>query len=158
MRGLKMLSTSAACLALVGGAIAIGVVPSSPPAQRSRTDQQRQIADAFSKLPVSFTENRGQTDAAVRYYAQGNRFAFYMTPNEVMMSFLDRQRAVDDAQSPLRLALALRFINSDPMVEPHGAEQSPGVVNDLRGPDSRTSHTGIPQFRDVVYGGLWPGI
>src|SRR3954447_23172246 len=158
MRGLKMLSTSAACLALVGGAIAIGVVPSSPPTQRSRTDQQRQIADAFSKLPVSFTENRGQTDPAVRYYAQGNRFAFYMTPNEVMMSFLDRQRAVDDAQSPLGLALALRFIDSDPLVEPQGAERSPGVVNDLRGPGSSTSHTGILQFRDVVYGGLWPGI
>src|SRR3954454_3567479 len=81
-----------------------------------------------------------------------------MRPNEVMMSFLDRQRAVDDAQSQLRLALALRFINTNPMVERHGAEQCPGVVNDLRGPDSRMTHTGIPQFRDVVYGGLWPGI
>src|SRR3954454_16058438 len=81
-----------------------------------------------------------------------------MRPNEVMMSFLDRQRTVDDAHSPLRLALALRFINSDPMVEPHGAEQSPGVVNDLRGADSSRFHTGIPQFRDVVYGDLWPGI
>src|SRR3954453_8726880 len=157
MRGLKMLSTSAACLALVGGAIAIGVTPSAP-AQRSPADQQRHIAEAFSKLPVSFVENRGQTDAAVRYYAQGKRFAFYMTASEVMMSFLDRQAGGEGGESPLGLALALRFVNSDPLVQPRGAEQSPGVVNDLRGADSSKSHTAIPQFRDVVYGDLWPGI
>jgi len=157
MRGLKMLSTSAACLALVGGAIAIGVTPSAP-AQRSLVEQQRHIAEAFSKLPVSFVENRGQTDAAVRYYAQGKRFAFYMTPSEVMMSFLDRQAGGEGGESPLGLALALCFVNSDPLVQPRGAEQSPGVVNDLRGADSSKSHTAIPQFRDVVYGDLWPGI
>ena len=113
---------------------------------------------AFSKLPVSFIENRGQTDAAVRYYAQGNRYAFYMTPSEVLMSFVDRESSANETQSPLGLALALRFVGSNPGVEPKGAELAPGVINDLRGDDPTQWHTQIPQFRDVVYTDLWPGI
>ena len=35
--------------------------------------QQQLAARAFAKLPVSFIENRGQTDARVRYYAQGSQ-------------------------------------------------------------------------------------
>ena len=138
MRGLKLLSTTGACLALVGGAVAIAAVPSSPahhPVASSDpplTDRQLQAADAYAKLPVSFVENHGQTDSAVRYYAQGNRFAFYMTPSEVLMSFLDRP-SPSGAQSPLGQALALRFVDSDPMVEPRGAEQAPGLINDLHG-------------------------
>jgi hypothetical protein len=151
MRGLKMLSVSAACLALVGGAIAIGAMPSSRPALHEGPS-------ARSQLPVSFVENRGQTDAAVRYYAQGNRYAFYMTPSEVLMSFVDRAPSSTDTESPLRLALGLRFINSDPLVEPQGADQAPGLVNDLRGSDPTKWHTGIPHFRDVVYNDLWAGI
>jgi hypothetical protein len=134
--------------------VAIAAVPSSPahhpPASSSDpplTDRQLQAADAYAKLPVSFVENHGQTDAAVRYYAQGNRFAFYMTPSEVLMSFLDRPSS-SGAQSPLGQALALRFVGSDPLVEPRGAEKAPGVVNDLRGSDPSKWHTGIPQFRD----------
>jgi hypothetical protein len=34
---------------------------------------------SFATLPVAFVENRGQTDAAVRYYAQGDRYGFYFT-------------------------------------------------------------------------------
>ena len=103
-------------------------------------------------------ENRGQTDAAVRYYAQGNRYAFYMTPSEVLMSFVDRESSAKETQSPLGLALALRFVGSNPGVEPKGAELAPGVINDLRGDDPTQWHTQIPQFRDVVYTDLWPGI
>ena len=40
-----------------------------------RSPSQQQAADAYAKLPVSFVENRGQTDARVRYYAQGNGYA-----------------------------------------------------------------------------------
>jgi len=159
MRGLKLLSTMGACLAMAGGAVAIGVVPSLAPPERSPSAAARQsAAEAFGKLPVSFVENRGQTDASVRYYAQGNRYAFFLTPTGVLMSFLDRQSTGDDPPATTGVALGLHFVDSNPRVRPQGADQAPGVVNDLRGNDPSKWHTGIPQFRDVVYPDLWHGI
>ncbi|HZY07715.1 MAG TPA: SBBP repeat-containing protein, partial [Ilumatobacteraceae bacterium] len=106
---------------------------------------------------MTFVENRGQTDASVRYYAQGNRYAFYLTPTGVLMSFLDRQSTAGDP-SASGVALGLHFVDSNPLVRPQGADEAPGVVNVLRGNDPSKWHTGIPQFRDVVYPDLWRGV
>ena len=93
--------------------------PPSPRWRHRRAVRQQQLASAFAKLPVSFIENRGQTDARVRYYAQGNRFGFFMTPSEVMMSFAKRH-AASTTQTADQLALALRFVGHNPQVEPQG--------------------------------------
>lgn len=64
-------------------------------------------ADTFRNLPVAFVENRGQADSAVRYYAQGSRYAFYLTRDAVILSFLN------DAGSEGH-TVALRFPGSNP--------------------------------------------
>ncbi len=48
---------------------------------------REQVLKAYATLPLTFVENRGQTDARVRYYAQGPRYAFYLTGEEVVLSF-----------------------------------------------------------------------
>ncbi len=122
------------------------------------TEQQQQAADAYAELPVSFIENQGQTNARVRYYARGNGYAFYMTPSEVMLTFAKQGEATTARQTPDGVALALQFLDSNPGVEPQGAQRTAGVINDLRGSDPSQWHTQIPQFRDIIYPGLWPGI
>ena len=67
------------------------------------------------------------------------------------MSLAQRQRAE-------HVAVALRFLGGRPNVEPQGVERAAGVVNDLRGNDPSQWRRGIPQYRDVVYRDLWPGI
>ena len=119
------------------------------------TARQQQAADDYAKLPVSFVENQGQTDARVRYFAQGNGYSFFMTPSEVMLSFA---KDSTEQQTPQELALALRFVGGNPKVEPQGSERAPGVINDLRGVDPSMWHTDIAQYRDVVYPDLWPKI
>ncbi len=160
MRGVKLLLTTGV-LGLAAGAVAIGAA--MPSFQRTDTEpqlteQQQHAADAYAKLPVSFIENQGQTDARVRYYARGNGYAFYMTPSEVMLTFARHDDAATARQTPDGAALALQFLDSNPGVEPQGADRTAGVINDLRGSDSSQWHTQIPQFRDVVYPDLWPGI
>jgi hypothetical protein len=165
MRGVKVrLATGAIGVALAGIVLAtVGLSSASAQASdRSAeraapalTARQQQAADDYAKLPVSFVENQGQTDARVRYLAQGNGYSFFMTPSEVMLSF-----AKDSAekQTPQDLALALRFVGGNPRVEPQGSVRAPGVINDLRGADPSMWHTDIPQYRDVVYPDLWPKI
>src|SRR5438034_3453640 len=100
---------------------------------------------------LGFVENRGQTNARVRYYAQGDRYAFYVTRNELLLSFLMQHGARG-------LTLALRFLGHDPASVPEGVQRAPGHVNYLRGADPGHWQTQLRHFHEVVYRGLWPGI
>jgi Beta-propeller repeat len=106
---------------------------------------------ANAGLPLGFVENRGQTDSRVRYYAQGNRYAFYVTRDEVMLALAKKE-------TTSQLALALRFVNRNPLSVLSGAQRAPGKVNYLRGKDPARWRTQLARYRDVVYHELWPGI
>jgi hypothetical protein len=80
-----------------------------------------------------------------------------VTPDEVVMS-LDEDAQTVGPRAVDQVVLALRFLGGDLRVQPQGAGQADGVVNDLRGNDPGQWRTGIPQFRDVVYCDLWPDI
>ncbi len=166
MRGFKLLLATGAVVGFATAGIVIGTAipsgPSSPSPQASDHSgdgalaaRQQQAADDYAKLPVSFVENQGQTDARVRYFAQGNGYSFFMTSTEVMLSFV---KDSVEKRTQQELALALRFVGGNPKVEPQGSKRASGVINDLRGAGPSTWHTGISQFRDVVYPDLWPKI
>ena len=61
--------------------MAIGNAQTTATAGSAVADREARARSDYAKLPVAFVENVGQTDARVRYYAQGSRFAFYLTPN-----------------------------------------------------------------------------
>ena len=125
MRSIKLLLTSGG-LALATASLAIGaVVASSEQATPARVEQHQAATDAQAKLPVSFIENRGQTDPSVRYYTQGDGYGFYVTPSAVTLSFAKHD-------SPEGVALALRFLGSNPKLAVRGAERAAGVVNENR--------------------------
>ena len=65
-----------------------------------------QVLGAYATLPAAFVANRGQTNQRVRYYTRGSRYAFYLTRDEVVLSFVN-ESATDE------LALTLRFPGSD---------------------------------------------
>src|SRR5262249_57763512 len=92
----------------------------SPPAPRHESHnpgsaagetQGRLALNAYGKLPASFVENRGQMDARARYYARGDRYGFYLTRDEVVLSLAKEHAALD-------VALALRFVHPNPPLPP----------------------------------------
>ena len=106
---------------------------------------------AYSKLPIAFVENRGQTDSRVRYYAQGNRYAFFLTSRDIVLSFAD-------AASRQELALNLRFVGARHGAAPEGVERVAGAVNYLHGNDPAGWQTELPRYGQIVYRELWPGV
>ena len=128
------------------GRIGAAVEPAAP---RDTAAAGAKVLDAYAKLPLAFVENRGQTDPRVRYYAQGNRRAFYLTREEVMLSLEKETRG---------LALALRFVGSNPGVVVEGEERAPGEVNYLRGKDAAGWQTNLRRYGQIVYRDLWPGV
>ena len=53
---------------------------SSEPQAGAPQMSKKEALDAYEKLPLSFVPNEGQTDKAVRYYAQGGRATASSSP------------------------------------------------------------------------------
>jgi hypothetical protein len=121
--------------------------PAGPDLKHSAEEVWR----AYTKLPIAFVENRGQIASRVRYYAQGNRYAFFLTPHDIVLSF-------SNAAATEQLALSLRFVGSNGAAVPEGSGRVPGEVNYLHGNDPAGWQTQLPRFGQIVYRELWPGI
>src|SRR5438067_7840638 len=106
---------------------------------------------ANTGLALGFVANRGQADARVQFYAQGDRYAFSATRDSLLLSFVKAKRA-------LGVTLALRFLARNTAARPEGALRAPGAVNYLRGADASGWRTNVPHYRELVYRGLWRGI
>ena len=135
---------------------------------------REQIQNAYANLPLAFVENQGQTDTRVRYYAQGSRYAFHLTRDEVVLSFVKGSGASSQAlgsrihllaseagaEEPASrgVALALRFLRANPRVIVEGEKQAPGEVNYFRGKDPAGWRTRLARYEQVVYRELWPGV
>jgi hypothetical protein len=107
---------------------------------------------AYANLPLAFVENRGQTDSRVRFYAQGPRYAFHLTRDAAMLSF------VGSTAADRRVVLGLRFVGANPQAVLDGEERAPGDANYLHGSDPAEWHTHVPRFAKVIYRDLWPHV
>ena len=106
---------------------------------------------AYLNVPAAFVENRGQIDSRARFYVQGHRHTFFLTPRDIVLSF-------ESSTADEQLALSLRFVGGNARVEPEGMELVGGEVNYLHGNDPAAWQTGLRRFGQVVYRELWPGI
>jgi Thrombospondin type 3 repeat/Beta-propeller repeat len=122
----------------LGGALGAGSAdrPVAPDAGRS----------AFRNLPLSFVQNRGQSDPHVRFEARAAGIDVWFTAGGAAL-VLERGERVH--------TLGLRFVgaNRDAAIVP-GARREGRVTHLAGGP--RTA--GLPTYGTVTYRDLWPGI
>jgi hypothetical protein len=122
------------------------------PVSEPRTAPQmseKEAIDAYGKVPLSFIPNEGQTDEAVRYYAQGAGYGFFFTHEGATLSFSEGK---GDGH-----ALALDFLGANPNAALTAQEQLPGEVNYLVGDDPSNWQQGLPTHAELLYGGLCKG-
>jgi hypothetical protein len=124
-------------------------VSSEPQAATPRMSEKEAL-DAYGKLPLSFVPNEGQTDKAVRYYAQGAGYGFFFSQGGAMLSFADGKGRGH--------ALGLDFLGANPHPTLEAQKRLEGEVNYLVGDDSTKWGRGLPTHGELLYGGLWPGI
>src|SRR5215211_1326633 len=123
--------------------------PVSQPAAPQMSEKE--ALDAYQKLPLSFIPNEGQTDEAVRYYAQGAGYGFFFTKEGAMLSFAEGTGRGGHA-------LALDFLGANPDATLEARERLAGDVNYLVGDEQAQWHQKLPTHGELLYGGLWPGI
>ncbi len=124
---------------------------------------------SYGDLPITFVENRGQTDARVRYFVQGPRHAFFITPDRVVLSLLKATGAsqsarvvpvsTQDGPEPQRgVAVALQFVDRNSAAVLEGDTPAPGEFNYFNGNDPGQWHTRLEGYSQIAYRQLWRGI
>src|SRR5262249_59271831 len=81
-----------------------------------RSDADPPSAAAFEtnrELPFAFVENQGQIDTRVRYFAQGPRYAFYLTREEIVLSLTKAVASTATEHAPHHITLALQFLRAN---------------------------------------------
>jgi hypothetical protein len=120
----------------------------SQPAAPQMSEQE--ALEAYEKLPLSFIPNEGQSDKAVRYYAQGAGYGFFFTHKGARLSFAEGKGRGH--------VLALDFLGAEPDATLEAQRRLSGEVNYLQGNDPANWHQGLSTHGELLYGGLWPGI
>jgi hypothetical protein len=139
-RGLALLGLAALVLVpAASGSAARSVLPASGAKLRA----------AYGKLPLAFVENRGQTDARIRYQAEAAGASFSFTETSALFSFTEGRK---------RVALELSFAggNRSPRIEAAGA--LPGRLNYFIGKDPAKWRAGLRTYDEIVYRDVWPGV
>ena len=111
---------------------------------------------AFSRFPLGFEPNQGQTDSRVRFLARGPGYSLFLTSRGAVLSLRERESSTGDATIPA--ALRLKLLGANPDVKTEGLEQLPGTNNYFTGNDPAAWQTGVPRFARVRYADVYPGV
>jgi uncharacterized repeat protein (TIGR01451 family) len=122
----------------------------------------QEVAAAYGALPLSFEENRGQADPAVRFVSRGSGRSLFLTPTEAVLTLSKPQpettpgAATETRSSPDVLRIGVD--GADPAAAVSGAERLPGVANYFLGNDPSKRHTDVPTYARVVQDQVLPGV
>jgi hypothetical protein len=109
-------------------------------------------ASAYGQLPFSFEKNLGQADPSVNFLARGSGYTVYLTGNQAVL-------ALQSASSPgTEQVLDMRLLGANPSAFVSGQDKLPGVSNYYVGSDPSQWRTNIPNYGQVQYQNVYPGI
>jgi len=106
----------------------------------------------YGKLPLSFEENRGQTDARVRFLSRGSDYSILFTPSEVILNL----RSVGKTRRQSIIRMGFPGAQSSPVMAGGGRQSATSSY--FIGNDPAKWVTGAPNFARVRYGEIYPGI
>ena len=147
----------------ISGVSATPNIPGSivPEAGDNASAQSQAVLDAYSRLPLYFEANQGQTDASVRYLAHGNGYTLFLTENQAVISMVLGQPSLvpdGEPQQPVgKYNQFLTFEGANPHPTISGESQQPGVSSYFVG-SAQDWHTNIAHYGQVRYQNLYDGI
>ena len=139
-----------------GSPLAMGGTGGPRPGAMGENDKQRQVAERYGKLPLSFVENRGQLDEAVRYVIRGPQASAFFTDTGVTFDLWEA--ATEDTATRKRAVLRTTLVDSSPETRVVGTDELSGKVNYFIGNDQSKWYRDVPAFKSVTYRDVWPGI
>src|SRR5215207_6811681 len=112
---------------------------------------QARISNSYGNSPLSFEENRGQTDPRVSYLAREQGYTLFLTSAEAVLALRGAGKA---AGSVLRM----RWEGGAPSPRITADGPLPGTTHYRVGKDPSRWRTGVPSWTRIHYREVWPGI
>ena len=111
------------------------------------------IRAAYAQLPLIFEPNQGQSDAQVKFLARGDGYGLFLTANSAVLSL--RQASNGKSRGAV---LGMDLVGTKGARAIAGVDLLPGSSSYFIGNDPSKWHTHIPQFAQVRYSAVYPGI
>jgi hypothetical protein len=152
---------------------------------RAAQPSQARLVAAYSKLPLSFELNQGQTDPRVKFLSRGSGYSLFLTGDEAVLVFRKGNspaRTLNDQAShrlpisrlqlaasnatraqqyipkPKDVVLRMRLVGANPNADVSGLEKLPGKSNYIMGKDPGKWRIDIPHFARVKYANVYSGV
>src|SRR5262249_52097702 len=145
-------SLAAAALSLIALGTFLVAQPGGGPAYHHRLSsaERQRVASAYARLPLSFEENRGQSDPRVRFLVRGPGYGLFLTSQGPVLSLAHARSASD--------VVALRLLGARAHPRLEGLGRLAARANYLVGSDRTRWRAGVPTFSRVRYAQAWPGV
>jgi hypothetical protein len=119
-------------------------------------------------LPIHFEENRGQTDARVKFLARGGGATLFLTSDEAVLLLTSndsqgpaewRQRGSQPSREQWkRAALRMTLLGANREARVSGVGELPGRTNHFLGSEPGKWRRNVPTYARVHYEDIYPGI
>ena len=153
--GKKSKSATCLCSVLLLGAFDIlAKAVDKPEASSSASPTQGKVIESYTRSPLSFEANHGQTADEVKFVSHGPGYTLFLTNDEAVLALKNDSKGHGAAGTTLRLQLA--GANRD--IALSGLEELPGKSSYFVGNDPKKWQTNIPNYAKVAYHGVYPGI
>jgi len=110
----------------------------------------------LTSVSLTFTENRGQWDERALFRADAGGAAMWFTADGVYYQFVRPARGSDDTFE--QLVVKTTIVGANPAPRVSGAERLAHRNNYFTGDDPSGWHTDVPNFRAIVFEGVYDGI
>ncbi len=116
------------------------------------------FASTYGQVPLSFTMNVGQSDPSVLALSNGPGFGFWLTQTGMTFSVphIDAQSGQENGRDVFTLAMSGANTSGSAQVVPSDLQS--GRSNYFIGADSSQWVSDVPQYGQVTYQNVYPGI
>jgi hypothetical protein len=130
---------------------------------------------ALMAMPLSFEENRGQTDPAVHFLSRNRGFSLFLTDSEAVVAFKDASQGTSEFKKSMPFfrsngpgyesakkkrgpMLRMKWKGCQPGVKSSGLDPLPGRSNYFRGNKPEKWVRNVRQYGGALLRGIYPGI
>ncbi|MGA2593527.1 MAG: SBBP repeat-containing protein [Bryobacteraceae bacterium] len=131
--------------------------PPQPPVSASGPAAEiakAKVSQTYGKLPMSFEENRGQTNRRVKFLSHGQGYSMFLTSSGVVLRL---QSLASPGEPGKHAAIGMGFSGAQPL-SVRGEDQQAAKSSYFIGNDPAKWVTGAANYARVRYRQLYPGV
>ena len=119
---------------------------------------KQDAASEYFQAPVTFEVNQGQAEHSVKFMARGLGYTLFLSPDNAVLSFFGSAPGEDDLAPNRAACVALKLVGANREPKVSGKDELVAKSSYFLGNDPKKWRTNIPNFGEVHYENIYPGI